>query len=165
MSFLERFLAALYIAFMVSGVLNLTLGGTGFGEYRRLRVYRETLLLNLKELEALHLRLSEKALALRTDRAPVILEARELDYYTENEGIILLPGDENPRRSYSMGRILQWSRVPENRDPLFRALTISAGLIVFVLCTFIPGGGLTSRRSVNLKTYTLQNQPDSGPAD
>lgn len=116
------------------------MGSSGISEYRRLAAYKDVLRGNLRDLENIGHDLGAKALVLRTEGDTLALYARELDYYRGNEGIILLEGYEVQPNTYSMGKILNWTRIPENRVPFFRALSFSAGLIVFLLATFLSSG-------------------------
>ncbi len=142
MTLLKRVLIGVYAACIMYCTLNLVIGEFGIAEKRRLTSYRDVLNENLQELESINLSLREKALSLRQQANTLKVYARDLDYYEKNEGIILLNDWDKTDSSYSMGKMLAWTRKTDDKAVLFRILSICFGLIIALLFTFIQTGAL-----------------------
>lgn len=113
---------------------------------KRLRAYRELLVENLDELESLNYTLEARALTLRSDSDTLAVQAREIGYLEPGEGLILLKGFGEKQASYPMGKMLKWTRQIENRKPLFRGISLSAGIILFLLLSLVFPEQVLSRR-------------------
>ncbi|MBI9103650.1 MAG: septum formation initiator family protein [Spirochaetales bacterium] len=121
-------------------LLILVLGDYGIAEKRRLQDYRGVLTENLNELEILNESLNEKAASLRTEAETLQIYARNLDYYRQNEGVILVEDRQREQSTYSMGKMLAWNRKIVTKTPLFRVLSLSFGIIIYLLMSlFFPG--------------------------
>ena len=129
----QRVLLAGYSAFLIYTSLCFVFGDTGVLESRRLKNYKILLMENLAELETLNHNLEARAITLRSDRETLAVHSRQLGYLQPREGIILLKGFGNDQASYPMGRMLKWTRRVEDRKPLFRGISLSLGIILYLL--------------------------------
>lgn len=100
--------------------------------YADLDAYRGRLETNIERLEDRRAELSAESRSLRTDADRIRVEARQLGYYRESEGLVRLEGYDPQPVATSPGALVKRSaEVGERRDyaAIIRAAAASAGLL------------------------------------
>ena len=91
---------------------------------------------NILELHYIGTELADHSASLRTDPDMVALLARELGYHREGEILVHLEGYEGPPERYAVGRTLTRTGSAGTREPMFRSLALSGGIIIFFCLSF-----------------------------
>ena len=90
-----RLLFSIYISFIVYSLLSLVWGSAGVIQTSLLKVYKDKLLQNTIELGDISNQLNLQFDRLRSDEDLITLKARDLGYFKEGEGEIILKGYKN----------------------------------------------------------------------
>ncbi len=100
--------------------------------YEHLDAYRVRLESNIERLEGRRTELSSETRSLRTDADRIRVEARQLGYYRENEGLVRLEGYDPQAVATSPGALVKRSAERGDRRDyaaIIRAVAASAGLL------------------------------------
>ena len=127
-----RLAVALYVVFSLYTLLDISFGNTGIYATQKLISYREKLTKNVSELKKHNRELKNELQALQESPEKVKLNARVLGYYEENEGIIRPEGYKAEESFYSIGKNIKDDLRYNADEELFRTLSISLGLILFL---------------------------------
>jgi cell division protein FtsB len=120
---------SLYLSFLLSSLLLFVFGDSGLKQYQALTSYRDILTSNIEELEEIHRRLSAEAESLRSDPERIALQARELEFFQEDERIVRLDNRAPPAGSYLVGRQVIRTRGEPRSDTILR-----------IVCAALPFG-------------------------
>ena len=134
MKSLLRGAAAAYIAIMSYLIINLFTGYNGIASYNELKAYKITLENNIAELEIINSDLQKSSEKLINDTEEIKIRARDLGWYEENEGIILIKNQDRKKDGYTMGRLLsQEARIKGSQTAArLISIMIAAGFYFFL---------------------------------
>lgn len=128
-----RIFVAASVSVAVYLLLNLFFGEHGVFAYRELTAYQARLESNVEEMEETRNKLAERAGKLRSSAEAVALEAREIGYYRDDERPVHVEGFTPWQPGTEAGTLLKEPEPQPNRQPLFRVVALSSGLIAFFL--------------------------------
>ncbi len=143
-----RIITSLCIGYIFYCTLNLVWGSTGFFSMGKLQTMKVDLKKNIEAIEKNYEKLSKELSALRSSSEKIIVEARNIGYYKENEGIIVVKGYEGRKNFYTLGKLVKIDYKEDTKKPFFRAISFGAvlsSLIVVFLCTK-RANGTTQRK-------------------
>jgi len=126
-------LLPVYLGYLIYSVLHIFYGNCGVVAMRELEAYRETLVKNIAEIEENQEELALELFSLKRSVEKVALEARNIGFFRENEGIIEISGYEQPRNFYTLGRLLAPSKKAAFKKPLFRTISIGVIILSFIV--------------------------------
>ncbi len=137
-----RALLSLYLGFLLGCLLLFFFSGTGLRSYRALTAYRDLLQSNLRELEELHETLAGELDALRTEPERIVLEAREIGYFREQDRVIRLDGREPGRFYQQVGRqVLRQVDIAPRDAPALRILCMALPFGIYTGLCFLSRRG------------------------
>jgi cell division protein FtsB len=142
---IPRIFVYIVLSFVVTSLLFLFFGSGGLLDYRRLLGYRETMRQNIDELEQINSELLTEVKALGSDPERLRLQARELGYFREGEGVIRISGYERGKNYYTVGTVLRRKPKPPRVDWPFRAAGVAIPFLLAVVSA-------TVRRRKNRET-------------
>lgn len=122
-----------YVVFFVYSILNLSFGISGFSEFTKLQKYREDLVLNIQHLRNNNDDLADELEILKSSPEVLKLKARELGYYGRDEKIVRTVGFQTKKSFYSVGKMMKYTYLEDNRRPLFRAVSILCGALFYLV--------------------------------
>ena len=128
-----RLLIYFALGYLGSSPLLLFFGSGGRLEYKTLNDYRTVLSGNIKELKNINNSLLAELDALSYDPERVALQARELGYLKEDEGIIKIEGYSPAKSYFTVGKIIR--RTPSNNyrfDWIFKLLGMIIPLTLYL---------------------------------
>ena len=118
--------------------INFIGGSQGWRAYEELKRSREKIAENILELQDIRDQLHHEELLLRTDAAQIRLEARALNYHSENEYLVHIEGISLAQSQLNAGNYLEFEdSAQQDRRPFFRTVATCVGLACFFLLVLI----------------------------
>ena len=114
-------------------LLSIFLGHTGILEYQKLNHYQEQLSANIGDLDKINSRLQDRIQSLQSDPQAVTVLARNLGYFTPNEGMIWISGYNPEVQVTSPGKIVYRQSKEVNRKPIFRVIAFSISILTYLV--------------------------------
>ncbi len=131
-------LTALYATFLTFSLLALFFGETGVVALKKLEDRNGHLEVNMADLERHGMELSARLGALRSDPEAIIVEARSLGLYREDDAVVMFRNLETQRKLPQAGRVLRMVPAPVGGEGILRILAASVGLVALFV-TLILG--------------------------
>lgn len=134
-----RILLSIYVTFIIYSLLSLIWGSSGILETARLTVHRDLLAKNTERLSEINENLDVQFESLSTDSELITLKARELGYYADGEGEIVISGYKKRGIAYSVGSYYKnfEKRVVSGYN--LRMVAAVIGLLCFLFMTLGKG--------------------------
>ena len=132
MGLIKKVVLSVYVGILFSLLINLYIGPTGIVEYRRLLNLRDKLDQHVALLATTNYFLKSDLANIQSNSSEIALRARDLGYYKENEGIIIVEGGTKVERGNSPGYLLSCQFEPLNNRSLLRGFSIIAGVAFFI---------------------------------
>ncbi len=128
-----RISVSAYITLFCFIILNIIWGSCGVISYNELSKYKDTLETNIYDLEDINGNLvldSEKLISRPDD---IKIQAREIGWIAENEGLIQVRGYKTNKTGYSMGKLLssEKGKRTDNRNNMIIALLVGVSIYIF----------------------------------
>lgn len=138
MRIFSKILLSLYGGVIFYFLLNLFIGPFGILEYRRLLSIKNELENHVGHLEKINVQLCNDLVAIKENEQELLLRARELGYYKQNEGIIIVQGQESIPYQKSPGYQIKSQMTPLNNNLLLILFSSIFGVSIF-FTTFVFG--------------------------
>ena len=128
-----RLAVSLYIVVICLIVLNIFFSPEGVISYSGLKSYKETIEQNITELTDINSSLILDSEKLMNQSEEIKVQARELGWVEENEGIIVVKGYEKTSSGYSIGRLLsrEHNAVKRSYNNFLIAMIIGISFYIF----------------------------------
>ena len=130
-----RILISIYITFMVYTVTSMVLGPAGTIQTAKLITYKDKLVQNTIKLSEISSQLILQSNRLRTDHDLIALKARELGFFKEGEGEIIIKGYDKNNISFSVGSYYKLFNPKIINVSNIRIFSSIVGLMAFLLMT------------------------------
>jgi len=128
-----RILFSIYITFMVYATVSIVWGPAGIVQTSKLKVYKEKLLQNTLDLSQISSTLTLQSLRLRTDHNLIALKARELGFFNEGEGELIIRGYQKNYISYSVGSYYKKFNKEITNVTYIRMFSVIFGFMVYLI--------------------------------
>ena len=138
-----RLILALYLFFLIGGSILFFWGHSGIYSYKKLVNYRNSLEANIKDLEQINQQLLNDIDALGSNPEVVALQARELDFFKDDEHVIRIENYSAGRDIYQVGRLIYKEEGKAARDILIRVS------MLFLLLFFYLSSHIVLKRNVD----------------
>ncbi|MCK5197994.1 MAG: septum formation initiator family protein [Spirochaetales bacterium] len=142
----SRLLFSIYITFIVYSLLSLVWGAAGILQTSMLKVYKNKLVQNTIELGEISNQLDLQFDRLRTDEDLIALKARELGFFREGEGELILKGYKKNSISYSVGSYYKNFNKKVTDNSRIRLFSTIIGILSFLLMTILKDNSNVHRR-------------------
>ena len=123
---------ALYVSFVTFSVLSLFFGETGVASIEKLNDRRRVLSANMSDLESRQVYLKSMLSTLRSDPEAVIVEARSLGLYRDDDFVVRFDNLDFYRGRPEAGQVLRLSQMRKTEEGFLRLLSLVAGLVVLL---------------------------------
>jgi hypothetical protein len=120
--------AAFYAAFITYSLLTLFLGETGVVALNRLEESNGHLEVNMTDLEERGAELSSRLESLMRNPEAIVVEARSLGLYRQDDSVVVFRNLESRRRITDAGRVLRMASAPSVDENVFLILAAAAGI-------------------------------------
>jgi len=137
-----RILLSIYITFIVYTLVVLVWGTAGIIETSRLKVYKDKLLQNTIELSQISNHLAIQSNRLRTEQGLITLKARDLGFFDEGEGQVIIKGYHKNNINYSVGSYYKRFNKEIGNISYFRYFSIIVGMIIFLLLSVFKNNSI-----------------------
>lgn len=137
MKVFARITLSVYFAFLIYSLLSFFLSPSGYIQYQKQLQYKARLEKNLVELQKINSSLSFQLNSLVSDKEKITLLSRELGYFEEGEGRIMINGYEKRKNFFTIGSILISGRSADDYGLIIRLSSILLGVLVFILFGFV----------------------------
>ena len=137
-----RILVSIYVAFIVYTLVVLVWGAAGILETSRLKDYKDKLLQNTIELSQISNQLAIQSNRLRTEQRLIKLKARDLGFFDDGEGQVIIRGYHKNNINYSVGSYYKRFNKEIGNINYFRLFSIIAGLIMFLLLSVLKNNSI-----------------------
>ena len=142
-----RILFSIYITFMVYAIVSIVWGPAGIVQTSKLKVYKEKLLQNTVDLSQISSTLTLQSLRLRTDHNLIALKARELGFFNEGEGELIIRGYQKNYINYSVGSYYKKFNKKITNVTYIRMFSVIFGFMVYlIMSVFIRNNQYQSRK-------------------
>jgi len=128
-----RILFSIYITFMVYAIVSIVWGPAGIVQTSKLKVYKEKLLQNTLNLSQISSTLTLQSLRLRTDHNLIALKARELGFFNEGEGELIIKGYQKNYINYSVGSYYKKFNKEITNVTYIRIFSLIFGFMVYLI--------------------------------
>ncbi len=128
-----RILFSIYITFMVYAIITIVWGPAGIVQTSKLKVYKEKLLQNTVDLSQISSTLTLQSLRLRTDHNLIALKARELGFFKEGEGELIIRGYQKNNINYSVGSYYKKFNKEITNVTYIRIFSVILGFMVYLI--------------------------------
>ena len=128
-----RILFSIYITFMVYAIVSIVWGPAGIVQTSKLKVYKEKLLQNTLDLSQISSTLTLQSLRLRTDHNLITLKARELGFFNEGEGELIIKGYQKNYINYSVGSYYKKFNKEITNVTYIRMFSVIFGFMVYLI--------------------------------
>ena len=132
----KRVAASAYVSLICLIIINLFAGRGGVLSYLELNRYKETVELNIAKLEQINRNLSLDSNKLINQKDEIRIQARNLGWVEENEGIFVVDGYEHASAGYTMGKILSREGGPVSRRHSSLIIAFLSGLSIYIFTGF-----------------------------
>lgn len=133
----SAFLAALYVSFLTFSLLSLFFGETGVTALDRIRIRTRYLSENLADLEIKQSGLTSKLDSLRSDPDSIVIEARALGLYRNDDNVVRFNNLNPVRPLPDAGQVLHLVPMQRAEEGLLRVFAIASGIVVILLYLII----------------------------
>lgn len=133
---LVRLAVSMYIVFLTLSCLQFIYGSTGIKQNHQLKIYRNMLKENIRELEEFNEKLRFELKALRGNEEKIAINARSIGYFKNGEGLIWLGERPRVQQNQPTGWIVKRDASVHENLPLFRMISLSIGILAFLLMNF-----------------------------
>ena len=141
-----RILFSIYITFMVYATISIVWGPSGIVQTSKLKVYKEKLLQNTVDLSQISSKLTLQSLRLRTDHNLISLKARELGFFNEGEGELIIRGYQKNYINYSVGSYYKNFNKEITNVTYLRMFSVLIGFMVYLIISMIKRNYLFQSR-------------------
>ncbi len=143
-----RILLSVYITFMFYAIVSMVWGTSGLIQTEKLKSYKEKLEQNTLELSQISSSLVSQSKRLRTDSNLIAVKARDLGFFREGEGEIIIKGYNKNSINYSVGSYYnKYTNEMDNRGNI-RIYSSIIGFLFFLILSIF-----STKSKLNNKIY------------
>jgi len=135
-----RILFSVTIGLVTYLLLSIFLGHTGILQYQKLVHYEKQLTVNIGDLDKINSRLQDRIQSLQSDPQAVTVLARNLGYFTPNEGMIWISGYNPEVQVTSPGKIVYRQSKAVSRKSIFRVIAFSISILTYIVLLLESAG-------------------------
>ena len=133
----HRLLFSIYITFMVYTIVSIVWGPSGVIQTSKLIIYKDKLVQNTIVLSQISSQLARQSDRLRTDQGLITLKARELGYFENGDGQIIIKGYQKNNINFSVGSYYKKFNKEISNTEYIRIFSSIIGLLVFLVLSVI----------------------------
>ena len=135
---------------MVYSIVTMVWGPAGTIQNSKLQVYKDKLIQNTTELSQISDKLALQSNRLRADQSLIALKARELGFFLEGEGEIIVKGYHKNNINFSIGSYYNnFTKINPNLNYI-RLFSSSIGVMFFILLTIFSGNSKFQKRKFKI---------------